>query len=216
MKRIPFRLLLPIPRTNLRVSPPGATPSTPRLSTQSDPRQVLWRRLIHSRDRTLQQPFSEPRRTGCFQMRFWTYISCGCTESLSTSWTRRRRGSAISSIKYRHFWPWPFQQWRQGSIAETHCMRALLTRLRYTSSGQEQPFRTGLEAALQARCLIDVDNPTVEGLQTLLLLSQAFYAYGLGKKAYMTFCKHYSRFDVIQLTMNSKLCCHDCRPRLVP
>ena len=52
----------------------------------------------------------------------------------------------------------------------------------------EQSLRTGLDAALQARQLIDVDNPTVEGLQTLLLLSQAFYAYGLGKKAYMTFC----------------------------
>ena len=52
----------------------------------------------------------------------------------------------------------------------------------------EQSLRTGLDAALQARRMIDVDNPTVEGLQTLLLLSHAFYAYGLGKKAYMTFC----------------------------
>jgi hypothetical protein len=45
----------------------------------------------------------------------------------------------------------------------------------------------GLDAALQARRMVDVDNPTVEALQTLLLLSQAFFAYGLGKKAYMTF-----------------------------
>jgi hypothetical protein len=52
----------------------------------------------------------------------------------------------------------------------------------------EQSLRTGLDTALQARRMIDVDNPTVEGLQTLLLLSQAFYGYGLGKKAYMTFC----------------------------
>ncbi|KAJ5608327.1 hypothetical protein N7537_004946 [Penicillium hordei] len=61
--------------------------------------------------------------------------------------------------------------------------------VRYTTlPGQvEQSLRTGLDAALQARRMIDVDNPTVEGLQTLLLLSQAFYAYGLGKKAYMTF-----------------------------
>jgi hypothetical protein len=47
----------------------------------------------------------------------------------------------------------------------------------------------GLEAALQARQMVDVDNPTVEGLQTLMLLSQAYFAYGLGKKAYMVFCK---------------------------
>ena len=52
----------------------------------------------------------------------------------------------------------------------------------------EQSLRTGLDAALQARRMIEVDDPTVEGLQTLLLLSQAFHAYGLGKKAYMTFC----------------------------
>lgn len=61
---------------------------------------------------------------------------------------------------------------------------------RYTSSlGQpEQSLRTGLDAALQARRMVDVDDPTIEGLQTLLLLSQAYFAYGLGKKAYMTFC----------------------------
>jgi hypothetical protein len=61
---------------------------------------------------------------------------------------------------------------------------------RYTTSpGQvEQSLRTGLDAALQARRMIEIDNPTVEGLQTLMLISQAFYAYGLGKKAYMTFC----------------------------
>lgn len=52
----------------------------------------------------------------------------------------------------------------------------------------EQSLRMGIDAALQARRMIDVDNPTIEALQTLLLLSQAFYAYGLGKKAYMTFC----------------------------
>jgi hypothetical protein len=49
-------------------------------------------------------------------------------------------------------------------------------------------LRFGLDAALQARRMIDVDNPTIDGLQSLLLLSQAFFAYGLGKKAYMTFC----------------------------
>ena len=69
-------------------------------------------------------------------------------------------------------------------------MRTLLIMLRYTSPSQvEQSGRTGLDAALQARRLIDVDNPTIDGLQTLVLLSQAFFAFGLGKKAYMTFCE---------------------------
>lgn len=67
----------------------------------------------------------------------------------------------------------------------------VLMRLRYTSSiGQaEQSFRTAIDIALQARGMIDVDNPTIERLQALLLLSQAFHAHGLGKKAYMTFCR---------------------------
>ena len=47
----------------------------------------------------------------------------------------------------------------------------------------------GLDAAVQARRMIDVDDPTIDALQALLLLSQAFFAYGMGKKAYMTFCK---------------------------
>lgn len=34
--------------------------------------------------------------------------------------------------------------------------------------------------------MIDIDQPSIENLQTLLLLSQTFYAYGCGKKAYMT------------------------------
>jgi hypothetical protein len=52
----------------------------------------------------------------------------------------------------------------------------------------ESSLRIGLEQALQARRAVDSDNPTVEGLQTLLLLSQVFFAYGLSKKAYMTLC----------------------------
>ncbi|KAJ5403749.1 hypothetical protein N7509_003620 [Penicillium cosmopolitanum] len=64
---------------------------------------------------------------------------------------------------------------------------AMTARYVHAVGQPDQSLRMGLDAALQARRMIDVDNPTVEGLQTLLLLSQAFFAYGLGKKAYMTF-----------------------------
>ncbi|KAJ5095248.1 hypothetical protein N7532_007539 [Penicillium argentinense] len=64
---------------------------------------------------------------------------------------------------------------------------AMTIRYTHTAGQSDQSLRIGLDAALQARRIIDVDNPTVEGLQTLLLLSQAFFAYGMGKKAYMTF-----------------------------
>lgn len=36
--------------------------------------------------------------------------------------------------------------------------------------------------------MVDIDNPSIEGLQTSLLLTQAFFAHSFGKKAYMTFC----------------------------
>lgn len=42
--------------------------------------------------------------------------------------------------------------------------------------------------ASQARTMVDIDEPSIESLQTLLLLSMAFYAVGKGKKAYMTLC----------------------------
>ena len=69
---------------------------------------------------------------------------------------------------------------------------------------------------MQTRRMVDLDNPTLEGLQTLLLLSQTFFAYGLGKKAYMTFCMCsplLHRFWL--LTLPSQLCRYGGRPGLV-
>ena len=60
---------------------------------------------------------------------------------------------------------------------------------RYTDGTSTSAATQSLEYALQARRMVDVDNPTIENLQTLLLLSQAFFAHGLGRKTYMTFCK---------------------------
>lgn len=61
---------------------------------------------------------------------------------------------------------------------------------RYTSAAgtPEQSARASLQYALQARRTVDIDNPSIEGLQALLILSQTFFAHGMGKKAYMTFC----------------------------
>jgi hypothetical protein len=62
-------------------------------------------------------------------------------------------------------------------------VRALLIFDRYTTVN---PPPGSLEYARQARRMVDIDQPSIENLQTLLLLSQTFYAYGCGKKAYMT------------------------------
>ncbi|KAJ5683273.1 hypothetical protein N7462_006438 [Penicillium macrosclerotiorum] len=80
------------------------------------------------------------------------------------------------------------QRYQLSQLPPHLCMAISAMTLRYTHVGQpEQSLILGLEAALQARRMVDVDNPTVEGLQTLVLLSQAFFAYGLSKKAYMVF-----------------------------
>ncbi|CAI7595214.1 unnamed protein product [Penicillium pancosmium] len=78
-------------------------------------------------------------------------------------------------------------QLKQLSAPLSMAISAMTARYVHAVGQPDQSLRLGLDAALQARRMIDVDNPTVEGLQTLLLLSQAFFAYGLGKKAYMTF-----------------------------
>ena len=47
------------------------------------------------------------------------------------------------------------------------------------------------EYANQARALIDVDEPTIESLQSLLLLHRAYFAAGKGRKSYMILCEFY-------------------------
>ncbi|KAJ5238609.1 hypothetical protein N7468_003228 [Penicillium chermesinum] len=71
----------------------------------------------------------------------------------------------------------------------------------YCSTGvtAEQSIRAGLDTSLHVRRMVDLDNPTIDGLQTLLLLSQAYFAYGLSKKAYMTFSNCVAMVVVLDL-----------------
>ncbi|KAL4963245.1 type I 3-dehydroquinase-domain-containing protein [Aspergillus stella-maris] len=70
-----------------------------------------------------------------------------------------------------------------GALPGYLAMAVYALTLRYTTAN---PPPGSLEYARQARRLVDIDQPTIENLQTLLLLSQTFYAFGCGKKAYMT------------------------------
>ncbi|KAH1269123.1 hypothetical protein KXX45_003498 [Aspergillus fumigatus] len=81
------------------------------------------------------------------------------------------------------------QSHQMGQLPVALSMAIYAITLRYTSSPNpsEQSLRMALDYALQARRMVDVDQPTMDGLQVLLLLSQTFLAHGLGKKAYMTF-----------------------------
>jgi hypothetical protein len=58
---------------------------------------------------------------------------------------------------------------------------------------------------MRARNEVDIDDPSVDALQTLLLLSIAFTAAGKGNKAYMLLCKLLVISEkLLQLTFYSK------------
>lgn len=51
--------------------------------------------------------------------------------------------------------------------------------------GHNAAVRHSEECAVRARNLLDIDDPTIENVQVLLLLSNAFFQAGKGKKSYM-------------------------------
>ena len=56
-------------------------------------------------------------------------------------------------------------------------------------SGYQSAVRLSEDYASRARSEIDTDEPSVDALQSLLLLVTAFTAAGKGKKAYMLLSK---------------------------
>ncbi|KAG2420614.1 hypothetical protein HFD88_000227 [Aspergillus terreus] len=75
------------------------------------------------------------------------------------------------------------QRYQRGQLPSFLSMAIYALTLRYNGPS---PQPQGLDYARQARRMVDIDRPSTEGLQTLLLLSQTFFAYGHGKRAYMT------------------------------
>jgi hypothetical protein len=49
--------------------------------------------------------------------------------------------------------------------------------------------RLSEEYATQARAMVDVDEPSIEGLQALLLIHRALFAAGKGRRSFMVLCK---------------------------
>ncbi|PYH87703.1 fungal-specific transcription factor [Aspergillus ellipticus CBS 707.79] len=74
------------------------------------------------------------------------------------------------------------QRHQHGQLPSHLSMAIYALTLRYTTPN---PPQGSLEYARQARRLVDIDNPSIEGTQSLLLLSQTFFAHGCGKTAYM-------------------------------
>lgn len=74
-------------------------------------------------------------------------------------------------------------------VITLHCsvMRLHLTSSRYTPhpGGYQSAVKLSEDYAARARGEIDTDEPSVDALQSLLLLVTSFTAAGKGKKAYM-------------------------------
>ncbi len=56
-------------------------------------------------------------------------------------------------------------------------------------NGYHAAVRLSEDYAVRSRQELDIDDPSLECLQALLLLTVAFTAAGKGKKAYMMLCK---------------------------
>ena len=56
-------------------------------------------------------------------------------------------------------------------------------------NGYHAAVKLSEDYAMRSRQELDVDEPSLECLQALLLLTIAFTAAGKGKKAYMMLCK---------------------------
>lgn len=69
---------------------------------------------------------------------------------------------------------------------------------RYASQfgGYSNAVRVGNDYYRRARMELDVDEPTIETLQALLLLAQAAFQQGKGKKAYMHLSKFYASLSL--------------------
>lgn len=72
--------------------------------------------------------------------------------------------------------------------------------------GYSSAVQIGRQYTKQARAELDIDEPSIETLQTLLLLSQAMYQEGRGKKSYMYLCEMLMVYVYIHRLMFASIC----------
>ncbi|KAI5202378.1 hypothetical protein E4T39_04827 [Aureobasidium subglaciale] len=80
------------------------------------------------------------------------------------------------------------QRWQTGQLPPSviNAIHAVTARFAPQHlGGHNAAVRHSEECAVRARNLTDIDDPTIENVQVLLLLSNAFFQAGKGKKSYM-------------------------------
>lgn len=105
------------------------------------------------------------------------------TEAMLDTYFRRLHGKPFNILDEA-----PFRQQLQLHHIPTYLLNAvcgLASRSTPHPNGYQAAVSLGEEYARRARAEVEMDEPSIEGLQTLLLLTLSFNASGKGKKAYM-------------------------------
>ena len=79
--------------------------------------------------------------------------------------------------------------------------------------GYHAAVRSSQVYANRARSELNIEEPTIENLQTLLLLSLAFFAMGKGRRAYMMLCKVTIHSRWVMLTISQQAESEQLLPR---
>lgn len=97
----------------------------------------------------------------------------------------------INSTNSRDSCLLPSQRWRRGTFPlNSTDPKLTLTRHTTDASGYQAAANLSEDFAARARREINTDEPSIDGLQAILLLVSAFTATGKGKKAYMLMSKN--------------------------
>lgn len=145
---------------------------------------------------TIETPPHPPYR----RMLFSTPISTASTTSLSTSWMKRSSGNASNSTSFRPFCSTLLLPLPLGMLPSSHsthlqpfrrhtCYCDQPSHLSYRHTPHPNGFRAavklGDDYASRARSAIDIDEPSIDNLQAIVLLAIAYTASGKGRKAFM-------------------------------
>lgn len=136
-------------------------------------------------------------------------------ESPTTLSTRQRHGSGYKLTNYHHISPLLSTQSAQGeNITSQAVFGSDTSRYAPHFGGYNAAVRIGSDYTRRARLELDIDEPSIEALQTLMLLAQASFQLGKGKKTFMLLSTIYNTPEDDQ-TANTRFRCrhkHGIRP----
>lgn len=147
--------------------------------------RVLAHGYLLDGERVLKETAGLPRR---YQPRsIWIRTLRDSTRSPTTYSTNPRYGRGSSSTRCRTFFCMRYMRSQPGSPTRGILVTTGTNSVRFAihPNGYRAAVKSSEEYAAMSRKELDIDEPSVDALQALLLLVVAFTAAGKGKKAYM-------------------------------